>query len=75
MSTKCSLKWKEQTTDSPGYHIYEDALDDASDGEQPVFLRLDGVELCMKTLAGGIVSVTVSLPRAIARELGLLKND
>ena len=78
MSTKCSLKWKEQTEDAPGYHLYDDALDalcDAGDGEQPVYLRLDGVHVELETLVAGGVSVTFSLPRATARELGLIQDS
>lgn len=77
MSTKCSLRWKEQTDEAPGYHLYDDALDElcaADGGEQPVYLRLDGVQVELETLSSGGVSVTVSLPRALARELGLLPD-
>lgn len=77
MSTKCSLKWKEQTDGAPGYHLYDDALDDFSivgEGEPPVYLRLDGVHVELETLDGGGASVTFSIPRATARELGLLQD-
>jgi len=76
MSTKCSLKWKEQGEDAPGYHLYDDAMDDfCGDGhaEPPIYLRLDGVQIELQTLPSGGVSVTVALPRATARELGLLQ--
>ena len=75
MSTKCSLKWKEHTDDSPGYHLYDDALDDfggEGETEQPVYLRLDGVHVEIETLVSGGASVTATIPRNIARELGLL---
>ena len=73
MSTKSSIKWKEQTADAAGYHLYDDVMDQFEKGEPPVYLRLDGVavELCTQTIG---VSVTVTIPRAIARELGLLKD-
>ncbi len=74
MSTKSSIKWKEHTEDGPGYHLYDDFLDRFNDDtEPPVYLRLDGVHVELMTftdVAGA--SVTVRLPRAMARELGLL---
>lgn len=71
MSTKSSIKWKAQTADGVGYHLYDDVMDQFNDGEQPVYLSLDGVgcELVTQTIG---VSVVVTIPRAIARELGLL---
>ena len=71
MSTKSSIKWKEQTDDAPGYHLYEDVMDQYDDGEPPVYLRLDGVPVELVTQGAG-ASVKVTLSRAIARELGLL---
>lgn len=72
MSTKSSIKWKEQTTESAGYHLYDDVMDYSDD--PPVYLRLDGVDCELHTQTLG-VSVTVTIPRAIARELGLLKDS
>lgn len=74
MSTKNSIKWKDQTADSAGYHLYSDVLDDMDTTESPVYLRMDGVDCELHTQTMG-VSVTVTIPRAVARELGLLKND
>lgn len=77
MSTKFSIRWQEQTADAPGWHLYTDALDDlgnAGNGEQPVYLRLDGVHVELETLAAGGVSVTLALPRATARRLGLVSD-
>ena len=72
MSTKGSIKWKEQTADGVGYHLYDDVMDYLyQDGETPVYLRLDGVAVELETQAIG-ASVTVTIPRSIARELGLL---
>ena len=72
MSTKSSIKWKEQTAGGPGYHLYDDVLDFEED--PPVYLRLDGVQVELETTGDSGASVTVVLPRAIARELGLLPN-
>ncbi len=75
MSTKVSMRWRERTAELPGYHLYADVLDDfTSDGvvEPPVYLRLDGVDVELHTLPGGGASVKLTLPRELARELGLL---
>lgn len=75
MSTKATIKWREQTAELPGFHLYDDVLDEFAgkeDREPPVYLRLDGVEVSLQTLSGGGASLTVSLPRSTARELGLL---
>lgn len=73
MSTKCTLKWKEHSECEPGYHLYDDVLDGFDENQEPpVYLRLDGVQVELATLGRGGVSVTVALPRMIARELGLL---
>ena len=69
MSTKSSIKWREQSGSTPGFHLYDDVLDYQDDA--PVYLRLDGVHAEMQTQAGG-ATVTVILPREMARELGLL---
>ncbi len=71
MSTKSSIKWKDATDETPGYHLYTDVMDSYEDGDPPVYLRLDGVPVELHTLAAG-ASVTITLPRSIARELGLL---
>jgi hypothetical protein len=71
MSTKCSIKWREQTDAAPGFHLY-DCLDEADEcQETPVYLRLDGVPAEMQTQRDG-ATVTVALPREMARALGLL---
>jgi len=72
MSTKQSIKWKDQTTAYPGYHLYEDVLDFETD--PPVYLRLDGVHVELETCGESGAAVTVTLPRSIARELGLMPN-
>ena len=76
MSTKSSLRSRSQTKERPGFHLYDDVLDElaANDGgpETPAYLRLDGVSVQLETLSSGGASVTVALPRELARELGLL---
>lgn len=76
MSTKASIKSRIRTDEQAGFNLYDDVLDEfgARDGapEPPVYLRLDGVLVQLETLDGGGASVTVAIPRAIARELGLL---
>ena len=70
MSTKSSIKWKDQTADAPGFHLYEDVTDFEPD--PPVYLRLDGVQVDLETSGENGASVTVVIPRATAKELGLL---
>ena len=72
MSTKSSIKWREQTDTAPGFHLYDDALDDGN--PPPVYLRIDGVEADLSTTAGG-ATVTLTLPREVAQALGLLSAD
>jgi hypothetical protein len=73
MSTKSSIKRKEHTSDSAGFHLYDEVLDFEDD--PPIYLRLDGVQVELATLGDGGASVTLALPRAIARELGLLPQQ
>lgn len=76
MSTKMSIKHRMPTEDAPGYHLYEDCIDSwlgPDDAEPPVYLRFDGVHAELETTEVG-ATVTVILPRDIARELGLLPN-
>ncbi len=75
MSTKQSIKSKEKTESTPGYHLYDDALDDwcrTDQNEPPVYLKLDGVQVELETLANGGASITIKLPRKTARSLGLI---
>ena len=77
MSTKVTVKWRAQSASQSGFQLYEDVLDSLGDDVDrdgaPVYLRLDGVALDLHTLDGGGASVTVVLPRELARELGLLQ--
>lgn len=76
MSTKSSIKWKERTSDAPGYHLYRDVLDyfRGPDESATVHLEFDGVQAEMVTTDRG-ATVTVVLPEATARELGILPPD
>lgn len=75
MSTKASIKWRERRAEQPGFHLYDDVLEEFNEGkhgEPPVYLRLDGVCASLETLEGGGANLTVTLPRELARSLGLL---
>lgn len=76
MSTKATIKWRDQTDTRPGFHLYDDVLDSfgarAGELEPPIYLRLDGVHVQLETLAAGGATLTVALPRELARELGLV---
>lgn len=62
----------------PGVHLWEDAmdtLDDSTPEDSPVYLQLERVEVkALATLKQG-ASLTVALPRALARQMGLLPSD
>lgn len=77
MSTKVTMSWRAKTESQPGFHLYEDVMDsfgeNADRHDAPVYLRLDGVAMDLRTLKGGGACVTVVLPRELARELGLLQ--
>jgi hypothetical protein len=74
MSTKTSIKWRDKTVDSPGFHLYEDCFEVLENGtDAPVYLRLDGVPTELSTQPGG-ASVSVRLPREMAIALGLLQQ-
>ena len=73
MSTRASIKWREQTTEAPGFHLFEECFERLDLGaEAPVYLRLGGVAVHeLSTTAGG-ASVTLELPRELAAALGLM---
>ena len=79
MSTKVTIKSRTKTSSHPGFHLYDDALDSFARAntshEPPVYLRLDGVAVQLETMDSGGASVTVRLPRELARELGLLPDS
>ncbi len=75
MSTKVTIRSSSPTEGTPGFHLYEDAVEalaSADGAEPPVYLQLEGVQVELQTLEGGGASLTVSLPRSVARELGLI---
>ena len=71
MNTKSSLKWRNQTDDAPGFHLYDDCFETLEDEEAPVYLCLEGVTVELQTQVNG-ATVTVQIPREMARALGLL---
>lgn len=77
MSTKVTLKSFARTDRLPGFHVYDDVLDYFGDQDlrfdAPVYLKLEGVEVAVETLATGGVSVTIKVPRGTASELGLVR--
>lgn len=78
MSTKETIKYRHQSAGNPGFHLYNDVLDRScsDDGSgSPVYLCLDGVAATLQTMDSGGASVTVVLPRGVARELGLLPTE
>ena len=77
MSTKSTIKSQERTATEPGYHLYEDVIEQLALGatagtDTPVYLELDGVDVELEASAQGGVSVTVKIPRALAIKLGLV---
>ncbi len=78
MSTKVTIKYRHQSAGHPGFHLYNDVLDSFGSEDEsgsPVYLCLDGVAATLQTLDSGGASVTVVLPRGVARELGLLPAE
>lgn len=78
VSTKETIKYRHQSAGQPGFHLYNDLLDgfcSDDESESPVYLCLDGVAATLQTMDSGGVSVTVALPRGVARELGLLPAE
>ncbi len=76
MSTKVTLRHSLGDDVALGFHLYEDVLDnsvaDTTGEETPVYLQLDQVGVQLETRGCFISSVTLTLPRALARELGLM---
>jgi hypothetical protein len=76
MSTRSTIKYREEIDGLPGFHLYDDLIDtfaDTSEGyEPPVYLCLDSVHAEVQTRSEGGATVTVALPREMARALGLL---
>ena len=83
MSTKVTLKSRLRVDGQPGFHLYDDVLTEmaselAEEGGStpapPVYLTLEGVEVELQTLPSGGAAVTLTIPRNIARELGLVPS-
>lgn len=84
MSTKATLKSRLLVEGRPGFHLYEDMLtelvnESVEDGDAaadpPVYLTLEGIDVELRTLPSGGAAVTLSIPRDIARELGLVPAE
>jgi hypothetical protein len=71
-----TIKHRARAATSPGFHLYDDVLDgfgkEDDEPSTPVYLRLVGVAVQLETLSDGGASVTITLPRRTAWELGLL---
>ncbi|MBW8466918.1 MAG: hypothetical protein K0M67_01535 [Thiobacillus sp.] len=73
MSTKQSIKSQDQTDDAPGFHLWEDCFETMDNAETaPVYLRFEGVSVELETQRAG-ATVTVTLPRDLARALGIVE--
>ena len=76
MSAKSSIKWRDPTAEHPGFHLYDDGMDSigaqAGDPEPPVYLCLEGLQVQLETHLESGATVTVAIPREMARALGLL---
>lgn len=70
MSTKMTLKYIAPENGKPGAHLYEDPMNYPDD---TVVLRLDGVQLAMRTDINFGASVSVAIPYDLAHQLGLLE--
>lgn len=78
MSTKFTLKSQRRDSDEPGFHLYHDVFEEmaceADGSEPPVYLCLEGVEVELQTVRQGGATVTVKIPRATAKALGLVPD-
>lgn len=84
MSTKATLKSRLQVDGQPGFHLYDDvvaemASEPAENGgtatNPPVYLTMESVEVELRTLPSGGAAVTLTIPRDMARELGLVPPE
>ena len=73
MSTKCTIAYRYETADEPGFHLYEDCFDIDDGAGMPVYLQLDGIHTELETRRCG-ATVTVKLSREMAQVLGLIKS-
>jgi hypothetical protein len=75
MSTKVTIKHRYPVANRPGFHLYDDVFDDFGDDpdiETPVYLKLEGVAVELRTRGPEGDWVTLTIPRELARELGLV---
>jgi hypothetical protein len=70
MSTRTTIKSEHDET-GLGFHIFTDWLDECV-GVDVVHLCLEGVQF-QASCTGGRLSVELTLPRAMAEKLGLLR--
>ena len=76
MSTRCSINHREQELEKAGFHLWEDAFERLDQGSNaPVYLRLEGVEVCEMATQFAGASLTVKLPRELAVALGLVAGN
>lgn len=74
MSTRYTIKWREPSAGLPGFCLFEEVFEaPGPDGELPVYLHLHGVGVELETMDESGAAVTLKMPRASARELGLLQ--
>lgn len=74
MSTKTTLKHRMPEPGKPSFHLFEDCLDRWLEEDQedcPVYLSIDGIQAEMSVSEAG-ARVELTLPRELARELGLI---
>jgi len=67
MSTKETIKYREEGVEGCGFHLYSEIFD-----EENVYLRLDCVHASLNTLHEAGAEVTLTLPLELARALGLI---
>lgn len=76
MSTRVPFAWRQYESGKAGYCLYEDVLDEmaAESGgpEAPIYLQLEGVQVSVETMNTGGAALTVTLPRELAKALGLV---
>ena len=74
MSTKVTIRQRQGGPTQPGFHLYEECFDEpVGDGEPPVHLHLKGVAVRLETSDTPGATVTLVIPRTLARELGLFR--
>jgi len=77
MSTKVTIRKRMPDGSKPGFRLYHDVLDEFGDDDQgslPIHLQLIGVQAQLETMVTGGVDVHLTLPLALAKELGLMSS-